>query len=109
MHGSAAAGALGCGAMSVISPGTGVAVACCAGSVMANSNRSEQDRDEYVKGGRGRKDEVGRSGIYPASSPDAPADAEVRSPGNLVGHTEVRRKVTDDQDVKKADQSSGSE
>lgn len=46
----------------------------------------DTSRDEYMRGGKGRKDEVGRSGIYPASSPDAPGDAEVRSEGDLVRH-----------------------
>ncbi len=38
-----------------------------------------------VTAGKGRKDEVGRSGIYPASGADVPADAEVISPGEF-GH-----------------------
>ncbi|MDA8217128.1 MAG: hypothetical protein M0Z94_05860 [Dehalococcoidales bacterium] len=29
-------------------------------------------------GGKGRRDEVGRSGVYPASDPNAPGGAEVR-------------------------------
>jgi hypothetical protein len=45
-----------------------------------------REHDDYVRGGKGRKDEVGRSGIYPASAPNAPADAEVRSPGELGRH-----------------------
>jgi hypothetical protein len=48
----------------------------------SDSGQSDQD---YVRGGRGRKDEVGRSGIYPASSPDAPADADIRGQDDL-GH-----------------------
>jgi hypothetical protein len=46
----------------------------------------ETSEQEYVRGGKGRKDEVGRSGIYPASSPDAPENAEVRGQEDL-GHT----------------------
>jgi hypothetical protein len=42
-------------------------------------------RGEDVRAGKGRKDEVGRSGIYPATAPDAPSDAEVITPGEL-GH-----------------------
>ena len=42
--------------------------------------------NEYVRGGKGRRDEVGGSGIYPASMPDAPADAEIVTPGELVHH-----------------------
>lgn len=45
-----------------------------------------KSQDEYVKGGKGRRDEVGGSGIYPASSPNAPADAEVRSEREFVQH-----------------------
>jgi hypothetical protein len=71
---------------------------------------SKQDRqNEYMRGGKGRKDEVGRSGIYPASVPNAPRDAEVRSEGELVGHKGPRQKPTGEQGSKKADQSSGSE
>lgn len=35
-----------------------------------------------VTGGKGRKDEVGRSGIYPGSGP-YPDDAEVITPGEI--------------------------
>ena len=31
-------------------------------------------------GGAGRRDEVGGSGVYPASADDIPADAEIRTP-----------------------------
>jgi hypothetical protein len=53
-----------------------------------NKQTSEQQRenDDYLRGGKGRKDEVGHSGIYPASAPNAPADAVVRSPGELGRH-----------------------
>jgi hypothetical protein len=48
---------------------------------------SEQDsQSDYMRGGKGRKDEVGGSGIYPASSDNVPADAEIRSEAGLVGH-----------------------
>lgn len=63
-------------------------------------NQSKQDQDEYMRGGKGRKDEVGGSGIYPASSPNAPGDAEVRSERDLVRHKGPRPKT---------DQSAGSE
>jgi hypothetical protein len=79
---------------------------------MANESRgdktAEERENEYIRGGKGRKDEVKGSGIYPASSPDAPADAEVRGPGELVGHKGARDKTTDKQ-VQKEDLSSGSE
>ena len=38
------------------------------------------------KGTKRRIDEVGRSGVYPALSPDAPPTAEVRTPGEFVHH-----------------------
>ncbi|HYT66386.1 MAG TPA: hypothetical protein VEL51_08220 [Vicinamibacterales bacterium] len=69
---------------------------------MADENRDEtkpNPQNEYMRGGKGRKDEVGGSGIYPASSPDAPADAELRSEGELVSHRGPKQKP---------DQSSGS-
>ena len=47
----------------------------------------EDAQSEYVRGGKGRKDHVGKSGIYPASSPDAPGDAVIRTEGELVGHS----------------------
>jgi hypothetical protein len=58
---------------------------------MASKNRDPQrstvERStEYVKGGRGRKDDVRGSGIYPTSSANAPSDAEVRTEGDLVKH-----------------------
>ena len=62
--------------------------------------------DEYIKGGKGRKDEVGGSGIYPASSADAPANAEVRSEGELGRRKEPRPKRTDEQELKKDDRTS---
>jgi hypothetical protein len=56
------------------------------GGDMRKKDRQEQASDaEYVRRGKGRRDEVGRSGIYPASSADAPPDAEVRGQEEL-GH-----------------------
>jgi hypothetical protein len=56
-----------------------------------SAKKPEQSPDdtqsEYVKGGKGRKDEVGKSGIYPASFPDAPGDAVIREEGDLGAHT----------------------
>jgi hypothetical protein len=75
-----------------------------------NDEQSEKDRqDEYVRGGKGRKDEVGKSGIYPASSPDAPRDAVVRTEGELAAHRGPQSGAADDQDRIKTDGSSGSE
>jgi hypothetical protein len=75
-----------------------------------NDERSQKHRqNEYMRRGKGRKDEVGGSGIYPASVPDAPADAQVRSEGELVAHKGPRRKPASNQSFKKTDRSSGSE
>lgn len=77
---------------------------------MADHHRNEPEKrpsDEYMKGGKGRRDEVGGSGIYPASSPDAPKDAEIRSEGELAKHKGPR--PTSEQGFKKSDLSSGSE
>jgi hypothetical protein len=52
-------------------------------------DRNDSNRDhssDYMTGGKGRKDDVRGSGIYPASSPDAPADAEIRTESGLVKH-----------------------
>jgi hypothetical protein len=61
--------------------------------IAEEKNRARESADErereYVRGGKGRKDEVGGSGIYPASSPDAPGDAEIRSEGDLGHHRSV--------------------
>jgi hypothetical protein len=73
----------------------------------------ERDRErEYVTGGKGRKDEVGGSGIYPASAPNVPADAEIRSEGGLVDHRGPRRESTEkqsDAQTDKTDETAGSE
>ena len=63
---------------------------------------SDDRASEYMRGGKGRKDEVGGSGIYPASASDAPADAEIRTPAEFVGHKGPRAK--EDQAVKESDQ-----
>ena len=56
------------------------------GSTAHRSQDEARAQEDYMKGGKGRKDKIERSGIYPASSPDAPADAEIRSEGELVRH-----------------------
>jgi hypothetical protein len=73
------------------------------------TNQPQQRQDEYIRGGKGRKDEVGRSGIYPASSADAPADAEPRSQGDFVRHEGAHPKRSSEQGPQKTDQTSGSE
>jgi hypothetical protein len=75
----------------------------------ARRHSDSSQSDDYVKGGKGRKDEVGKSGIYPASSTDAPADAEVRTEGELARHRGAHRKSTDEREIGKGDVSSGSE
>jgi hypothetical protein len=80
--------------------------------VMTDQSRDQSNptsADEYMRGGKGRKDEVGGSGIYPASSPNAPGDAELRSEGELAAHKGPRPKSTSEQKPIKSDQSSGSE
>jgi hypothetical protein len=64
------------------------------GGIMANpTDKSSTDRaasdaeNAYMRGGKGRKDEVGKSGIYPASAENAPADAEIRGQDELVKHS----------------------
>lgn len=54
------------------------------------------DPAEYVKGGKGRKDDVRGSRIFPASSPDAPAGAEIRGQEEFVHHSKPRRKPGDE-------------
>lgn len=67
-------------------------------------NAPETSRsDNYVRGGKRRKDEVGRSGIYPASSPDAPGDSEVRTEGGLARQRGPQRKRSDEEGSKKGD------
>jgi hypothetical protein len=73
------------------------------------TRQSTPQKDEYMRGGKGRKDEVGRSGIYPASAANAPADAEPRSQGDFVRHEGAPQKRTSEQGPQKTDQTSGSE
>jgi len=54
----------------------------------AKKARRDDDRtSEYMRGGKGRKDDVRGSRIYPIDAPDAPANAEIVSAGELgEGH-----------------------
>lgn len=73
------------------------------------SKQADEERErEYVKGGKGRRDEVGGSGIYPASSPNVPQNAEIRSEGDLGGPRRRRRRGYDELDFD-VDESWGSE
>lgn len=53
----------------------------------AKDPTSEQDEREsgMPGGGRGRRDEVGRSGVYPPGAEDIPPDAEIRMAGSWGG------------------------
>jgi hypothetical protein len=78
---------------------------------MADDSRDSRPPhdDEYVRGGKGRKDEIGKSGIYPASSADAPADAAIRIEGDLVSHKGGRPRPKDGRPSRRDDESWGSE
>lgn len=54
----------------------------------AAPDRGTQRQD--VRAGKGRRDEVGRSGIYPASGPLPEGDVELREQGTF-GHRERKR------------------
>jgi hypothetical protein len=57
-----------------------------AGKSSNTKQRTDDPPSEDVKGGKGRTDDVRGSGVYPASSPDAPSDAEVRTVHDFVKH-----------------------
>jgi hypothetical protein len=52
----------------------------------AQPTRPHDNTDDYMRGGKGRKDDVRGSRIFSPGAPDIPDDAEVRSPGNLARH-----------------------
>lgn len=64
-----------------------------ADKVESKTDPSDRER-EYMRGGKDRIDRVGGSGIYRASSPDAPADAQYRSESELVRHGAPRSTPT---------------
>lgn len=45
------------------------------------------DEQDYVRGGKGRKDEIGRTGIHPTSAGQVPEGAEV------IGQEELGHRV----------------
>lgn len=52
---------------------------------MPNRERADETKDPGTEsgepgGGRGRRDEVGGSGVYPASGAEVPEGADVRTP-----------------------------
>ena len=52
-----------------------------------------------VRAGKGRKDEVGHSGIYPASDANAPADAEVVGQEELGHRSRKEEALVPDEDA----------
>lgn len=50
----------------------------------ARGSRDSAGDSGWPGGGRGRIDETGRSGVYPASGPFPPGDAELRTPAEFV-------------------------
>ena len=61
-------------------------------------NRDNAQPGSDVTSGKGRKDEVGRTGVYPASDPNAPADARPVAPGEL-GHLSPKEELAVAKDV----------
>jgi hypothetical protein len=57
-----------------------------AGKPSDKSQPTVNRSSEYMKGGKGRTDDVRGSRIYPASAPDTPNDAEVRTAQDFVKH-----------------------
>jgi hypothetical protein len=51
----------------------------------------ENWQSEYLRGGKGRKDDVGGSGVLPASETDVPADAENRKKAGFVGDMDLQQ------------------
>src|SRR5919199_6793440 len=53
----------------------------------AGDQKGEQDKRESGEpgGGQGRRDDVGRSGVYPPGAENIPPDAEVRMAGSWGG------------------------
>ena len=77
-----ALGGLGLGLARGLSEGR----AGASGQASSGARADEASRREsgWPGGGRGRTDVTGRSGIYPASGPLPPGDAEIRTPAQLV-------------------------
>lgn len=47
------------------------------------TSKKKQSDDEYVRGGKGRKDDVRGSRLYPIDAPNAPANAKIVGAGEL--------------------------
>ena len=67
-----------------------------------DEKKLESDRNEYVRGGKGRKDEVGPTGIFPASGGEAPEDAETMGQEEL-GHRSGNETLARAEDVNLAE------
>ncbi len=63
-----------------------------------DESRDKAQPASDVTSGKGRKDEVGRTGIYPGSDPNAPADARPVAPGEL-GQASAREELAVAKDV----------
>jgi hypothetical protein len=61
------------------------------------------DEQDYVRRGKGQKDQIGPTGIYPASASDVPEDAEVR------GQEELGHRTPGQESLMKVDQEEGSD
>jgi hypothetical protein len=56
-----------------------------------DESEPKEQRDDMTQG-KGRKDEVGHSGVYPPPPPEAPDDAEVIMPGEMGHRTPEQRR-----------------
>jgi hypothetical protein len=64
---------------------------------------AQQDKQD-VTAGKGRRDEVGHTGIYPGSGPRPEGDVPVRTPGDInTGHPGKRPGVEQDDELKGAE------
>ena len=67
-----------------------------------DDNQVDQRDLDYVRSGKGRKDEIGRSGIYPASAAGAPPDAKAVDQEEL-GHRSPVEALARAEDVQLAE------
>ena len=63
---------------------------------------AQQDRQD-ITGGKGRRDEVGHTGIYPATGPHTEGDIPVRTPGDINDGRPGGAAVEHDEDLKNAE------
>lgn len=67
-----------------------------------DESRDKVQPGSDVTSGKGRKDEVGHTGIYPASDANAPRDAPGVAPGEL-GHLPPKEELAVAKDVELAE------